>query len=476
MQEDPEQQGVTAPRDYVAPHAPESERTLICGLMLEPERIPEVSFVRPEHLFHATNAKVLRTIYELADEGVVIDPKIVWRRIKDRPGGGMQITADEFATYALETPYQANLRDHALIVHEKWRLREVLTVVHVARAEILSGQMQDKGAWTAQSIISEVENKLFELTAEDQKRGLERVVDAALRGLKELEARSKEDRNNALEGSSVKTGLVELDRLVSSLYSGELYVLAARPGMGKTSLARCIALNVAAKGPAVAFFTLEVPSEQMALALACTQAGVDSQLVRSSELTREDWKNLTEAIDSIRSTPIYVDDSPVLTLADIRARVIRLQKLAARGDRGDKPRRVGLVVVDYLQLMKGEKGDNREQEVSSLSRGLKRLAKELGVPILALSQLNRAVEKKTGKRPGLSDLRESGAIEQDADSIWFVYRPDYYDKDDHPGEAEIDVAKQRHGPTGTARCYFDKTKTRFYDLADPYDEGYFENY
>jgi replicative DNA helicase len=463
-----------APHNYVPPNAVESEEILICGLLLAPERVPEVSFVRPEHLYFATNQKVLKAIYELSDEGVVFDPEIVWRRLQDSPEGGMQLTAEHFALYAKSTPFQANLRDHAMVVHEKWRLRQLLSVVHLARAEILSGRMKDgRAPWTAQNIISSVETSLFELTAEDQRRGLERVVDAALRGFKELEERDRQDRDESIEGSSVMTGLVELDRLISAMYSGELYVLAARPGMGKTSLLRCISLNVAHKGPAVALFTLEVPSEQMALALACTEAGVDSKLVRSRELTREDWATLTDAISRLHRLPIYVDDSPVLTIADVRSKVIRLQKELARAT---PPRRVGLVAVDYLQLMKGERSDNREQEVSSLSRGLKRLSKELRVPILALSQLNRKVESKQSKRPGLSDLRESGAIEQDADAIWFIYRPDYYDKDDHPGEAEIEVAKQRTGPTGVARCYFDKTKTKFYDLTDNYDEEYFEHY
>jgi replicative DNA helicase len=289
--------------------------------------------------------------------------------------------------------------------------------------------------------------------------------------------------------TGIETGFSDLDRRTAGLHDGDLYIVAGRPGMGKTAFVLNMAVNVAKPrrvalappedpyaeaaveepGYGVGFFSLEMPREQLASRMLASEARVDGSHVRSGTLRPEDWNRLTQAAAQLGRLPIFIDDTPALTLLDLRAKVRRLQAELKRGEGAGTSQRLGLVVIDYLQLMQGRRdAGSREQEISELSRGLKQLAKEMSVPVLALSQLNRSVETRTtkDKRPQLSDLRESGAIEQDADTIMFIYRDDYYFRDSaDKGIAEIIVAKQRNGPTGSIKTKFTPEFVRFDNLA-----------
>jgi replicative DNA helicase len=267
------------------------------------------------------------------------------------------------------------------------------------------------------------------------------------------------------------------------MHPGDLYIVAGRPGMGKTSFVLNVAANVSATklvssgergaapvevgGDAVAFFSLEMPREQLAARMLSSEARVNMADLRSGQVSSDDWNKLTEAAARMGRLPLWLDDTPAISILDLRAKLRRLQ--AELRKHPDGPKKLGLVAIDYLQLMSGRKGvTSREQEISEISRGLKQLAKEMGVPVMALSQLNRSVETRNtkDKRPQLSDLRESGAIEQDADAIFFIYRDEYYFEDSpDKGQAEVIVAKQRNGPTGTVKVKFTPHYTRFDNLA-----------
>jgi replicative DNA helicase len=353
-----------------------------------------------------------------------------------------------------------------------------------------------------QGFIDEAEQAVFDIARVPSGSPVRPVKEAITDMFEMLTKASR--RGDGITGT--RTGFTELDQMCAGLHEGDLYIVAGRPGMGKTAFMLNMAVSVAsaqpmavasgddaseeapteAHGSGVAFFSLEMPREQLASRLLATEARVDVSKIRSGRLGDLDWNRLTEAAAHLQRLPLWLDDTPALTLLDLRAKVRRLQAELKRDASNPHVKRLGLVVVDYLQLMQGRRdAGSREQEISELSRGLKRLAKEMGVPIVALSQLNRSVETRTSKdrRPQLSDLRESGAIEQDADMVVFIYRDDYYrgadgaggeDADEARGLAEIIVAKQRNGPTGKVRLKYTKACTRFDNLArgeyDEYDE------
>jgi replicative DNA helicase len=343
-----------------------------------------------------------------------------------------------------------------------------------------------------QAFIDQAEQSVFDIARVPEGSTVVPVKDA-IHGAFQILAEAAR-RGGGITG--VPTGFMELDKRCAGLHKGDLYIVAGRPGMGKTSFVMNLAVNVAKPrrvelsadadpygeapieepGHGVAFFSLEMPREQLASRLLSGEARVDVSRIRSGDLRREDWNKLTEAASRLSRMPIWLDDTPALTLLDLRAKVRRIQADLKRSD-GDTPAKgLGLVCVDYLQLMQGRRdAGSREQEISELSRGLKQLAKELQVPVMALSQLNRSVETRAtkDKRPQLSDLRESGAIEQDADTIMFIYRDEYYFKDSpDKGVAEIIIAKQRNGPTGKVMTKFSPEYTRFDNLArEDYDFG-----
>jgi len=276
----------------------------------------------------------------------------------------------------------------------------------------------------------------------------------------ELLDRVQEMANNPNDITGVPTGFYDLDRMTSGLQAGDLVVLAARPSMGKTALAVNIAEHVALnEGLPVAVFSMEMGASQLAVRVVGSIGRIDQGHLRTGKLSDEEWPRLADAIDRLKTVSLHIDETPGLTTSELRANARRLARQCGK---------LGLIVVDYLQLMTGSTsgGDNRATELGEISRGLKMLAKELQCPVIALSQLNRSVEQRTDKRPMMSDLRESGAIEQDADIIMFIYRDDYYNKESkEPGIAEIIIGKQRNGPTGTVRLTFLKPLTRFESLA-----------
>jgi replicative DNA helicase len=274
------------------------------------------------------------------------------------------------------------------------------------------------------------------------------------------------DSPNDITG--VPSGFVDFDKMTSGMQAGDLIVLAARPSMGKTALAINIAEHVALnEGLPVAVFSMEMGASQLAIRIVGSIGRIDQQRLRTGKLNQEEWPRLAEAIEKLRNVSLHIDETPTLTPMELRANARRLARTCGK---------LGLIVVDYLQLMNGNitsnNGDNRATEIGEISRGLKMLAKELQCPVIALSQLNRSVETRTDKRPMMSDLRESGAIEQDADVIMFIYRDDYYNKDSkEPGVAEIIIGKHRNGPTGTVKLAFLKPLTRFESLASGYSNG-----
>jgi replicative DNA helicase len=309
------------------------------------------------------------------------------------------------------------------------------------------------------NILDEAEQKIFNIGEEGSRmrQGFQSMGNLVV----ELLDRVEEMSQNPNDITGVPTGFFDLDRMTSGMQAGDLIVLAARPSMGKTALAINIAENVALKeGLPVAVFSMEMGASQLAIRIVGSIGRIDQGRLRTGKLQDEEWPRLAEAVERLRTVSLSIDETPGLTPSELRASARRLARNCGK---------LGLVVVDYLQLMSGSSGsdgDNRATELGEISRGLKMLAKELQCPVIALSQLNRGVEQRTDKRPMMSDLRESGAIEQDADVIMFIYRDDYYNKDSkEPGVAEIIIGKQRNGPTGTVKLTFLKPITKFESYA-----------
>jgi replicative DNA helicase len=311
-----------------------------------------------------------------------------------------------------------------------------------------------------EKILDEAEQKIFNIGEEGSrsKQGFHSMDSLVV----QLLDRVQEMADNPNDITGVPTGFYDFDRMTSGMQAGDLIILAARPSMGKTSLAVNIAEHVALnEGLPVAVFSMEMGASQLAVRIVGSIGRIDQGHLRTGKLTDDEWPRLTEAIEKLRNISLHIDETPGLTVSELRANARRLARQC-----GGK---LGLIVVDYLQLMSvsgGMSDENRATAVGEISRGLKMLAKELGCPLIALSQLSRAVEQRTDKRPMMSDLRESGAIEQDADVIMFIYRDDYYNKDSkEPGVSEVIISKQRNGPTGTVKLAFLKQLTKFENLA-----------
>jgi len=351
-------------------------------------------------------------------------------------------------------PSASNIRRYAEIVRDRSILRKLVT----ASDEIATNAFNPKGRPVAE-IVDESEQKIFKIGEQGKrnKQGFQAMDSLVV----QLLDRVQEMADNPNDVTGVRTGFYDLDRQTAGLQAGDLIVLAARPSMGKTALAINIAENVALnEGLPVAVFSMEMGAAQLAVRIVGSIGRIDQSHLRTGKLTDEEWPRLTEAIEKLRTISLHIDESPGLTSSEVRANARRLSRQYGQ---------LGLIVVDYLQLMSGSGGDgeNRATELGEISRGLKMLARELKCPVIALSQLNRSVEQRPDKRPMMSDLRESGAIEQDADIIMFIYRDEYYTKDQckEPGVAEVIIAKQRNGPTGTVKLAFMRQFTKFESLA-----------
>ena len=357
---------------------------------------------------------------------------------------------------AQSVPSASNVRRYAEIVRERSVLRKLIS----ASDEIATTAFNPQGQPVSQ-ILDEAESRIFRIGEEGSRGGagfqpMDKLVQALIDRVQELEANGSEDV------TGIRTGFYDLDRMTAGLQKGDLIVLAARPSMGKTAFALNIAEHVAVQeGLPVAVFSMEMGASQLALRVVGSLGRIDQQHLRTGRLRDDEWERLPEAASKLSEAPMFIDETPGLNPAELRARARRL----ARQYGGT----LGLIVIDYLQLMSGSSNsseENRATVLGEISRGMKGLAKELQCPVIALSQLNRSVETRPDKRPMMSDLRESGAIEQDADVIMFIYRDDYYNKDSkEPGVAEIVLAKQRNGPVGTVKLTFLKPLTRFDNLA-----------
>ena len=430
------------------PHSVEAEQAVLGSILFDPQCVPEViDKLRPDDFYLRQNREIYETIYSMFNYSLTIDPVTVLENMKQHG-----YYTDQSRSYLLQlidiTPTAANVKEYIDIIKDKTLLRRVAET-----AGDLT-EMIHQGTDTGQDILEAAEQRIYAIRQGRSSRGLTPISDVLFDVYDRLSELAASD--SAVPGLS--TGLKDLDRAISGLNKSDLILLAARPGMGKTSMALNILLDAGKKsGKKVAFFSLEMSREQLALRLIASECFIDNKKLVTGKLTEEDWESVAAAADSLSRSTILIDDDSTVTVADINAKCRRVEDL-------------GLVVIDYLQLMqsaggKSRSGDNRQQIVSDISRSLKIMAKELNVPVLCLSQLSRANEGRTDKRPMLSDLRESGAIEQDADIVLFLYRDGYYNKDsENPNEAECIIAKNRHGETGTIYLQWQPQFTTFSDM------------
>ena len=441
----------------VPPQSIEAEQSVLGGLLLDNsawdragDLLGDGDFYRFEHRL------IYAAIGNLVSANKPADVITVFEQLQtlgkaEECGGLVYLNA-----LAQSVPSAANLRRYAEIVRERAILRKLIA----ASDEIATAAFNPQGRPVAQ-ILDEAEGQIFKIGEEGSRarqgfQSMDQLIVQLIDRVNELH------ENGAEEVTGVRTGFYDLDRYTAGLQPGDLIVLAARPSMGKTAFALNMAEHVAVhEGLPVVVFSMEMGASQLALRMVGSLGRIDQQHLRTGALRDDEWGRLTEAVDRLGKAAVFIDESPALNPAELRARARRQARQCGK---------LGLIVVDYLQLMSGttsSNDENRATVIGEISRGLKALAKELQCPVLALSQLNRSVESRTDKRPMMSDLRESGAIEQDADVIMFIYRDEYYTKDacKEPGVAEIIIGKQRNGPTGTVKLTFLKPLTKFDNLA-----------
>ncbi len=465
-------QDLPPPAGRVPPHDLDAEAAVLAAVLLGGDALDRVQeLLTPEHFYSPAHRRVYEACLALASESAPIDSVTVasWLKSRERLA---EIGGVAFLARLLDAvPSVANLESYARLVREKWRVRALISTCQRISAEGYG----DVGV--VQGFIDDAEQAIYELARTPESSSVAPLREVIVTAFNKIQEAGL--RGSRITG--IPTGYSGLDALTSGLHSGDLVIVAARPGMGKTSFVLNLAVNVAAPaivsdsagnsseqpGAGVVVFSLEMPRDQLATRMVCSEGRVDVGKVRSGALTADDWGNLTRSASFLANLPIWIDDTAAIGLLDLRSKIRRIQAdMARNAPPGGPPATLGLVVIDYLQLMKGRSSaGNREQEISELSRGLKQLAKELSVSVIALSQLNRSVESRPDKHPQLSDLRESGAIEQDADMILFIYRDEYYKKESPlRGIAELVIAKQRNGPTGKVHVKFTSSCTRFDDL------------
>ena len=439
----------------IPPHSQEAESSVLGGLLLDnnswdkvADLLAEADFYRYEHRL------VFASITSFVNANRPADVITVFEQMQSQ-GKAEEIGGLAYLnSLAQYVPSSANIRRYAEIVRERSILRKLVSVSD----EIATSALNTNGR-PVTNILDEAEQKIFSIGEEGSRmrQGFQSMDKLVVQLLDRVEEMSK----NPNDITGVPTGFFDLDRMTSGMQAGDLLVLAARPSMGKTALAINIAEHVALhEDLPVAVFSMEMGASQLAIRIVGSIGRIDQGRLRTGKLIDDEWPRLSDAIERLKTVSLSIDETPGLTTSELRASARRLARSCGK---------LGLVVVDYLQLMSGSgggDGENRATELGEISRGLKMLAKELQCPVIALSQLNRGVEQRTDKRPMMSDLRESGAIEQDADVIMFIYRDDYYNKDSkEPGVAEIIIAKQRNGPTGTVKLTFLKPITKFESYA-----------
>jgi replicative DNA helicase len=439
----------------IPPNSVEAESSVLGGLLLDNSAWDKVGDILSDGDFYRYEHRLIfSSVSTLINGNRAADVITVFEHLQSQ-GKADEVGGLAFLnSLAQYVPSSANIRRYAEIVRERSILRKLVSVSD----EIATSAMNTNGR-PVPHILDEAEQKIFNIGEEGSRmrQGFQSMGNLVVQLLDRVEEMSQ----NPNDITGVPTGFFDLDRMTSGMQAGDLIVLAARPSMGKTALAINIAENVALnEGLPVAVFSMEMGASQLAIRIVGSIGRIDQTRLRTGKLLDEEWPRLTEAVERLRNVSLSIDETPGLTPSELRASARRLARNCGK---------LGLVVVDYLQLMSGSSGtdgDNRATELGEISRGLKMLAKELQCPVIALSQLNRGVEQRTDKRPMMSDLRESGAIEQDADVIMFIYRDDYYNKDSkEPGVAEIIIGKQRNGPTGTVKLTFLKPITKFESYA-----------
>lgn len=432
------------------PHNLEAEESLLSALLGDNTALLEViEILEPGDFYRGAHQKIYAAMCALFERNDPIDTVTVKNQLKE--SGWLEAVGGAASLARLwDVPPAVDAAHYARIVRDKAVLRRLIEKAHA----ITKRCYREQGR--ADEILDFAEASIFEVTDKKTRQSffpISQLISA------NFDALDEKQRHKSLV-TGVPTGFTHLDNLTSGLQKSDLIIIAARPSMGKTALALNIARNAAVDaGVPTAIFSLEMSKEQLSLRMLCAEARIDSSRLRGGFFTKEDWDRLTDAADVLSAAPIFIDDSASLTALEVRAKARRLKM----------EKNLGLIIIDYLQLMQGRPGaERRDLEISDISRSLKSLAKELDVPVVALSQLNRMLEQRTDRRPRLSDLRESGALEQDADVVAFIYRDEVYNKEDnnpHKGTAEIILAKQRNGPTGEVLLTFLNTYTRFENRA-----------
>ena len=447
------------------PHDDEAEKAVLGAIFIDPAAIADASAeVQPDDFYKRANQLVFQAMLDLSDREDAIDPLTLQDELTKKNQlddiGGIAYVSE----LAMATPTAAHVTYYAKIVHRKALLRRLIS----ASQKIITNAMQDSDDVT--DILDNAESEIMNVSSENNANGFRNIKDIVNSAIDEIND-IPEDGNMV---TGLPTGFVELDKMTTGFHDDELVIVAARPGVGKTSFALNVAQYVGLHtDKTVAMFSLEMSGEQLVQRMLASEGLINSQHLRTGQLDEDEWPKLVAASGSLATASIYIDDTPGIKMSEIRAQARRLAK-----EKGN----LGLIVIDYLQLIEGPHSESRQQEVSAISRQLKKLAKELHVPVIALSQLSRSVEQRQDKRPVLSDIRESGSIEQDADIVSFLYRDDYYrdeedgnkDKEvaaeDDNGEVEVIIEKNRSGSRGTVKLMFSKPYNRFSNLDYSHDQ------
>ncbi|NJD19247.1 MAG: replicative DNA helicase [Gemmatimonadetes bacterium] len=450
--------------DRTPPYSMEAETAVLGGMLIDREAVSRaIEHVNESMFYRESNRRLYRAMVRLYERGGVIDVITVSDELKktaelDAAGG-----LDYLASLVDAVPTAANVEYHARIVRDKALLRRLME-----QASQIIRDVYDQGEREVDEILDAAEARIFQVAESHKREGFVWIKEILWSAFEHIE--KLQESAGGITG--VPTGFPDLDRMTTGFQKGDLCIVAGRPSMGKTSWVMNAAANAAiGHSIPVALFSLEMSSEQLVQRLLCAEGRIDAQRLRRGRLTPEEHQRLAAAAGHLNTAPIWIDDSPGVNVLEIRAKARRLQsELRSSG------KDLGMVVIAYLQLMAAaSRSENRVQEVSEISRGLKALARELEVPVVALSQLSRGPEQRTDKRPMLSDLRESGSIEQDADVVMFLYRPEYYapaeKREELEGKSELIVGKQRNGPTGVVELYFQKAYTRFDSVTRSPQEG-----
>jgi len=440
--------------DRTPPFSTEAETAVLGGMLIDREAVTRaVEHLQDGMFYREGNRRLYRAMIRLFERGDVVDVITVSEELKktgelDGAGG-----FDYLGQLVDAVPTAANIEYHARIIRDKAVLRRL-----IEQSSQIIRDVYDQGERNVAEILDQAEGRIFQVAESQQREGFVWIKEVLWKTFEHIERLQESDTGI----TGVPTGFTDLDRMTTGLQKGDLCIVAARPSMGKTAFALNMAATAAIVNQVpVAIFSLEMSAEQLVQRLLCAEGRIDAQKLRRGRLSQEEHQRLAGAAGHLNTAPIWIDDQPGANVLEIRAKARRLQSELRADDK-----ELGMIVIDYMQLMSGSgNSESRVQEVSQISRGLKSLARELDVPVVALSQLSRGPEQRTDKRPMLSDLRESGSIEQDADIVMFLFRPEYYasmeNREELEGKAELNISKQRNGPTGVVQLYFQKAYTRF---------------